>query len=220
MIYLYQPGALNEAYSDIVGNTVEILFDETKKTTNSIPRANDCFERNVYPDTFTVTLENSKINVTAIPADISPRLEGNHPFVVANICDPKNTETYDGSVILVEINEDCTLSTAFYAAISLNISGVFITSQDGPYSPIVPLAPFPIYVLADNYRLLNVTSDMTIESVDNSPATTESTRWLLGEDADMPQPFRDMWSPVCAGYYPTSVSHLITRNEYFCGSSV
>jgi Zn-dependent metalloprotease len=234
LIYAWQPGALNESYSDIWGETVDRINGRDNignSATDPLRTGEACSTSGgTPPPTLTITGGPAAGNYQA-RASVS---EPPRPFTVgptamsltvpAGACTPlTNAAAVAGKIAVI----DWTLiGTANECG-----SGVRATNaKNAGAAGIIFIAPAS--------GILNIGSIATIASVEVTYAdgqtikaglpasatislgvgTANSTRWLVGEDdtaAGLSGPLRDMWNPRCFGN-PGKVSDQF---EYVCSTA-
>nr|WP_275944485.1 M4 family metallopeptidase [Nocardioides albus] len=232
LIYQWQPGALNEAYSDMWGNTLDII-NTRENTTDDVARtAGTCS-----------TSTRSAISLTInTPADVA----GDCPAAAANFgpvyprsgvtsdivvgldaanssgptttdgCSPlENAAEVNGKFVLVD-RGTCAFTQKVTNAKNAGAKGVVIAFLQG--QPLGTISGnSDIYGATTDYatgqKIKNATGTVNITIKDASSETKdESVRWLMGEDSPaFGGAIRDMWNPNCYGD-PGKVSD----EEYHC----
>jgi Zn-dependent metalloprotease len=232
LIYAWQPGALNESYSDIWGETVDRINgrDNIGNSGTDPLRTSDACSTSggTPPPTLTITGGNAAGNYQARASVNEPA----RPFTVGptamalaspvGACGPVTGVA--GKIAVVE----WTLNSSGGNECA---SGVRATNaKNGGATGIIFIAPAS--------GILNIGSIASIASVEVTYAngqtikaglpasatislgvgTANSTRWLMGEDdtaAGLSGPLRDMWNPRCFGN-PGKVSDQF---EYVCSTA-
>lgn len=232
LVYQWQSGAMNEAYSDIWGETVDLLNDRYNETPDTPRTAGQCSEYTRGDIAVTI---NSPAPVAgacqAAPAAFGPVFTSTpvtaDVVVATDAADASSTGT-DGCTAFTNAGAvsgnfayvdrgGCTFAVKADNAAAAGADGVVIGNND-PDAP----APFSPSGDADIYGLMVSTADgakfkqagtanITVESADTDPKD-DSYRWLSGEgDPAFGGAIRDMWNPTCYGD-PGKVSD----EEYWC----
>lgn len=233
LIYAWQPGALNEAYSDIWGETVDRLNGRGGDTPDAARTEGSC----------TVYTSATQVNVTAPLAIAGVKTAGTAAFgpqtfsiaatdvVVVNDGDASGTggSTTDG----------CTTPFVNAAAVSGKIAyvdrgvcgfGVKAKNAElnGAIGVIVGNNAAGVANMAATAGVTNLIPALSVLQVDGTaikaqtgvkasmqrgPGSDSSVRWLLGEDSTaFSGALRDMYTPTCYGN-PGKVSD----SQYSCG---
>ncbi|WP_126688165.1 M4 family metallopeptidase [Nocardioides ferulae] len=237
LIYQWQPGAMNESFSDIWGETVDMLNgrqDENSEN-NQAPRPVGLCSQ--YTRGHVGLTINSPESVAgpceAAPASFGPTFtkEGVTADVVVakdasgegdtdtNGCDDfTNAADIAGKWAYVDRGV-CTFASKAENAEEAGATGIVIGNND-PEAP----EPFSISGTADIYGVMVSTSDaakfreagtlnVTVKDIDEDEKV-DSHRWLSGEnDRAFGGAIRDMWNPTCYGD-PGKVSDA----EYKCST--
>jgi Zn-dependent metalloprotease len=231
LIYQWQPGALNEAASDIFGETVDRINGRGGDTPDNPRTADSC---SLYwgspPPTLIITGGNaegsypSKASVNEPPR---PFTIGPLPMVMsepAGACTPI-TNDVAGQVVIIDwtLNPDgsneCGSTTRAANAVAAEAAGIiFVAPSTGLLNLSSSVEIGSVEVLYDDGNKIKAglpaDATMTLE-----PGTDDSLRWLLGEDntdgTNPVGPFRDMWNPRCFGN-PGKVTDTF---EYTCSEA-
>ncbi len=227
LIYQWQPGALNEAYSDIFGEIVDVLNGSGLDTPDRKRTADDCstFFGSLVPD-LTVSAPSSIAGeYDARGAQFNPT----EPWTASGIvelvddgtdaasdgCEPFVGFT-SGRIALVD-RGTCTFVTKAENADAADAAGIIIVNNQGdtlltmggtrpPGLDIVS-----VFVAQSTGDLLKSALGETVEvSLSESVPGDNSVRWLVAEDRNGGA-IRDMWNPTCFGD-PAKVS----GSFYFC----
>lgn len=240
LIYQWQAGALNESYSDVWGETVDLLNqrEDEGETTISVPRPDSSCTSNSLGATFaSVTIaEPASIAgpcVGSAKASTGPFLpqEPQTVRVVVGLdaADGAGPSTMDGCSTLTNAaaisgnwayvdRGACSFATKAESIAAAGGLGMLVSSGS------VATAPFPS---TGNGTLTQImvpeASGIAIKSVlsttpimvtlsGDAPGGIDAYRWLIGEKATaLPGAMRDMWNPNCNGD-PAKVSDA----EYKC----
>jgi Zn-dependent metalloprotease len=230
LIYQWQPGALNEAYSDIWGETVDRINGRGTDTPDNPRTAGQCTVFTSAPPT---------VNITAPAAIAGIKATGSADFGA-------QTFNLSNSLVGVDVGSaaaGCTLPfavnvTGKIAFIDRGTCGFAVKALNAQQSGAVA-------VIIGNNQLGTVASNMTGGSVSNTiptvmvtqndgtaikaqlalttvsaslsrgPGTDNSVRWLMGEDSSaFGGAIRDMYNPTCYGN-PGKVSDT----QYTCSTA-
>ncbi|MPZ17167.1 MAG: hypothetical protein GEV06_04540 [Luteitalea sp.] len=234
LIYQWQPGALNEAYSDIWGEVVDLL-NERGTDEQSVRRATGCSEFQIFPPKVTVNSPEAIAgDYPAAAAAFGPPLRDTITGDLALVsdgagasptdaCEPiVNTDTIAGNIALIDRGncdfvvkvknaQDAGASAAIVAN-NLDDSLIFMGGAD----PTITIASaFVGLTTGQQFKAhLGDVVNVTLLPEPPSPIIDSSVRWLMGEDLNgLPGTggIRDMWTPTCMGQ-PAKVSDT----EYFC----
>ncbi|MGY0387631.1 M4 family metallopeptidase [Nocardioides sp. WG-D5] len=232
LIYQWQPGALNEAYSDMWGNTVDFL-NARENTTDDVARTDGrCSSSTRGAITLTI---NSPADVAgdcpAAAANFGPvyPTAGVTSDIVVGLdaansggptttdgCSPlENAAAVNGKFVLVD-RGTCPFVQKVANAKNAGAKGVVIAFLQG--QPIGSISgTSDIYGATTDYatgqKIKNATGTVNITIKDvSADSKDESVRWLMGEDSTaFGGAIRDMWNPNCYGD-PGKVSD----EEYHC----
>lgn len=213
LIYQWQPGALNESYSDVIGETVDLLNNRDVVGDNSLRTAGSCSVYDgVPPPTLTITggsaagtyFARASVNEPPLPFTLGPL-----PMVQAEPADACGPITNDvsGQIAIVDWEIDgapsvCGSSTRAGNAIDAGAAGILFV---GPASGLLNLgsnaAIGSVQVShADGATIkAGLPADATM---DFDVGTDMSARWLMGEDSTaegLVGALRDMATPGCFG---------------------
>lgn len=230
LIYAWQPGALNESYSDIWGETIDRI---NARGTNdpAPPRTADgslCSSFTAFPVFYTV---NSPASIAADyaagaaqfgPALTSTGVTGDLVYTVpANGCTPI-TNAVAGQVALIDRGV-CAFAIKVKNAQNAGATAVVIADNAGG-DAVAGMAGADPTVVIPSVRVSQNTGILLKNTLLSSPvngtlrsetpaATDPSNRWLIGEDVIPGGASRDMWNPTCHGN-----PGKVTDTEYFCGT--
>ena len=237
LIYQFQPGALNESYSDIWGETVDLIngrmdADEGDIQTNRPDGQCSAFIRGDISMTIN-TPASAAGPCTAEPASFGPVFSqaGTTTDVVVgqDAANPQGPATTDGCTALSNAGAvagnfvyvdrgTCTFQVKADNASAAGAEGVVVGDNVAGRAPISMSGTSDIFglmvTLEDGARIKGAgTVNATIRASGTAPVA-DSFRWLIGEDATaFGGAIRDMWSPTCLND-PGKVSDA----QYFCAS--
>ncbi|MGH9162725.1 MAG: M4 family metallopeptidase, partial [Vicinamibacteraceae bacterium] len=234
LIYQWQPGALNEAYSDIWGEVVDLL-NERGTDEQSVRRDTGCSEFQIFPPKVTVNSPEAiagdypaagaafgPVVDEAITGDVVLVSDGQGASST-DACEPiTNTDAIAGNIALIDRgtcdfvvkvrNAQGAGASAAIVANNLDDALIFMGGAD----PTITI-PSVFVGLTTGQQLKTHVGDgvnVTLQPEPPSPILDSSVRWLMGEDlGGLPGTggIRDMWTPTCMGQ-PAKVSDA----EYFC----
>ncbi len=226
LVYLYQQGALNEAYSDIFGEVVDLL-NERPDDELQAPRSYEAcsaFASAVGPRVIVTSPPDLAGGLEAGGADFNPlppwSVEGllelgyDGQDVIDDGCEPLIGFT-PGNIALLEFGRclfrqpvENAQAAGAAGAILVNRANDQVVQMPGPGDRL----PIPAVMVgrSDGDRLRAALADGV--TVRLSSVSESSERWLIGEDASaFGGAIRDMWTPACLGD-PGSV----TAANYWC----
>ena len=234
LIYAYQPGALNESYSDIFGELVDLLNDQGLDEPGGARTEGTC-------STFGVEMYYPHITVHS-PASLAGTfwtggsttnpeppwsMRGEIELVDDGIGNPNDAcealvGFTPGRIAFIEaggcINEQ-KLTTAGNAGAA---AVIIVTSKDrwaGSITVLEPIGPYPTAVSISKWdaeTLRGALGDGIEVTIAKDIPSDVSVRWLLGEDTLPHGAIRDMWNPICF-YNPDMVGSAI---GFGCGNAV
>lgn len=229
LIYAWQPGALNESYSDIWGETVDRINARGANDPGP-PRSADgslCSSFTTFPVMYRVNSPASiQGDYPAGSAAFGPYPTGTGTtgdLVYADVplaCTPPTNVA--GKVALIDRGvctfaikvKNAQLAGAIAVVIADNAGGNAISGMAG----VDPTITIPSIKVSQNAgalikgTLAGSPVNGTVRSA--APASTDaSNRWLMGEDVTPGGALRDMWNPTCYGN-----PGKVTDAEYFCGT--
>ena len=226
-----QPGALNEAYSDIFGETVDLLNGRGPDTGGQ-REVDDC-ERPV-PTLYVNSPASLSGDRAMAPAAFGPPfgssgvsgdivLVNDGSGVRTDACQTpfRNARELNGRIALIDwTNGTCSKSDQVKNA-QLNGAIAVIVASDPSIAdtPIATLGidptiniPSGIVGFSDGQALRSPRLGTVNVTITGSGGGSSSQRWQIGEQTAF-RGFRDMWNPRCFGN-PGKVSD----REYFCGT--
>jgi Zn-dependent metalloprotease len=235
LIYQWQSGALNESYSDIWGEVVDLLNGAGTDSPAPVRSENTC---SIYTTPVPLLRINSP---AAIAGDyLAGAASFGPPLTVAGItgnvvladdgtgatsdaCEAfVNGGAVNGNIALVD-RGTCAFTIKVKNAQDAGATGVIVADNvDGPAAGMSGADPT---ILISSLRVTLATGNLIKgELVNNVNATLtilggsqpeDSYRWLMGEDATaFGSAIRDMWSPTCK-----SDPGKVTDAEYHCATS-
>ncbi|MCW2851613.1 MAG: Thermolysin metallopeptidase [Nocardioides sp.] len=228
LIYQWQSGAMNEAFSDIWGENVDSLNDRYNETPDG-PRSNDPTVCSKYTRGAVGLTINTPAPIAgacdAAPAAFGPVFDktGVTSDVVVGApldgCgDLTNAGAIAGKFVYVD-RGTCTFGAKAQAAEAAGAEGIIIGNNVAGEPPFSPSGQADIYGVmigqADGAKIKAATStvNVTIKDIDETDKD-DSYRWLSGEaDPAFGGAIRDMWNPTCYGD-PGKVSDA----EYKCST--
>jgi Zn-dependent metalloprotease len=235
LIYQWQPGALNEAYSDMWGELVDMLNGKGTDAPAPVRTVNAC-------TTFTTPIPVLTINS---PANIA----GDYPAAGAAF-GPALTETgVTGDVVLADDgaspgSDACTAlvngsavngkialidrgSCAFTVKVknAQNAGAIGVVVANNVVGPPAPMGGADSTITIPSVMVSKSTGDLIKGELANGVNVTmrlgaggvkeESYRWLMGEDSTaFGGAIRDMWTPTCMGD-----PGKVTDPQYHCDIS-
>ncbi|HEV8136243.1 MAG TPA: M4 family metallopeptidase [Pyrinomonadaceae bacterium] len=231
LVYQWQPGALNEAYSDIFGETVDLLNGRGLDTGGQ-RQANDCArplpmlhvnspsflvgDYAMARSTFGPPFEPSGINgnIVLIDDGTGSRTDGCQiPY--------RNAKEVSGRIALIDRSEQgtCTYSekvknAQLNGAIAVILANdISLGDQLLPMLGLDPTVNIPSAIVGFSAgQALRSPKARTINVTITGTTATSSKRWEVGEQTQYAG-IRDMWNPRCYAN-PGKVSD----REYFCGT--
>ena len=231
LIYAWQPGALNESYSDIFGETIDRINGRLTDTPNT-PRAAGTDSCSTFggtpPPSLVITGGTAAGSYSARPSVNEPA----RPFSVgptpmalavpASAC--SLVSGVAGKIAIVDWTllpngaNECASGTRANNARLGGATGIIFVA---PASGLLNLGASALIAsvevtAADGARIkAGLPASATIAM---NLGTDNSVRWLLGEDdtaAGLSGPLRDMWNPRCF-FNPGKVSDVV---EYTCSTA-
>jgi Zn-dependent metalloprotease len=216
LIGLWQPGALNESYSDIFGELLDLLNQRGLDEPSTLRDASGCsvFGGALVPSLTINAPAAVAGNTDGIPAAFNPpppwtvtailELADDGTGTSSDACETLVAFT-PGRIALVD-RGDCSFRDMVLGASDAGAVGVIVANNDreNPDARIVmheegPSLDIPAFMISYNNgvaikAVLEQGVEATLlsqESVDNS------VRWLIGEDDRALYTIRDMWHPEC-----------------------
>lgn len=235
LIYQWQSGALNESYSDIWGEVVDMLNGAGTDMPDTMRSVNAC-------SIYTTPVPLLTINR---PASIA----GDYAAGAASFGPPLSNPGLTGNVVLADdgagVGSDACTALVNGAAIAGNIAlvdrgtcaftikvknaqnagAVGVIVADNVDGPVAGMAGSDPTITISSLRVTLATGNLIKGELANGVNATlhivgggipeNSYRWLMGEDATaFGSAIRDMWSPTCK-----SDPGKVTDTEYHCATS-
>jgi Zn-dependent metalloprotease len=237
LIYAWQPGALNESYSDIFGEIVDFLNGTGSDVPGGARTADTCSVFQPFPPVLVVNTPASiagtypagraQFGQPLTPAGVTGTIvladDGAAPST-SDACEPLvNGAAVAGKIALVD-RGTCAFVVKVKNAQNAGAIGVVVANAAANGDTIITMAGvdptitissvlvgFTTGGLIKGQLAAGVNATMRI----NQPAVTDNSyRWLTGEDsAAFGGAIRDMWTPSCFGD-PGKVSDT----QYFCST--
>jgi Zn-dependent metalloprotease len=230
LIYQWQSGALNESYSDIWGDVVDLINGAGLDTPGGNRAVGTCSSQTSHKNWPTVIVNDpaSLGRCAAAPAGFGPQLTTagvTADVVLANdgkgsptdgCTSPNNAQAIDGNIALVD-RGTCTFTAKVANMQKAGAVGVMVANNifGGPsiMPGVDPSITTPSVMIsrtagaAIKLALPDVNVTMRARTTSGS-----SFRWLSGEDDPaFNGAIRDMWDPTCLGD-----PGKVTDQEYFC----
>ncbi len=222
LIYQWQSGALNESYSDVWGETVDLINGREDETEDPGPRTTACPTATGALSAYAGVLHIDSPATIAGPCAQALVASGAHglsrvpqqvPLVVgldaADGAGPSITDgcsqltnpvALAGSWVYLD-RGTCTYAQKVANALAAGAEGV-VFGNNGPsaLASFTTGGTFPAIMISQNdgTRIKSVAPAATLITL--SRAEVGSSRWLIGEQmTGMDSALRDMWKPECAG---------------------
>ena len=233
LIYQWQPGAMNEAFSDIWGETVDMTNDRQNDTPDTVRPEGQCSKYTRGDVGVTI---NSPADIAgpcqAAPAQFGPVFDktGVTTDVVVGQdaaddggtptdgCSPfSNAAALAGKFVYVDRGA-CTFATKAANAQDAGATGIIIGNNvpDAPFSPSGSADIYGVMIdQASGAKIKGATGtvNVTIKDIDEAPKA-DSYRWLSGEgDPAFGGAIRDLWNPNCYGD-----PGKVTDAQYWCST--
>jgi Zn-dependent metalloprotease len=206
LVYQWQPGALNEAYSDIVGELVDQLNDPSTEPPRS---SGGCsvFAGNLPPELVVHAPASVAGSYPAGGASFNPLPPWSvraDVEIASSIkgCVPLTGFT-PGNIALVDRGE-CLFKDKVTNAINAGATGVIVVNingesvfQMGGGAPILSIPALIVGYSTGEVFKAAVGSGLEV-TLALEASTDPSYRWLIGEDTVVGG-MRDMWHPICMG---------------------
>ena len=235
LIYQWQAGALNESYSDIWGEVVDMLNGTGTDSPSAVRAENACSTHTTPVPLLTINSPSSIAgDYAAGAASFGPPLS--NPGITGNVVladDGTGTTTdacealvnggaISGNIALVDRG---TCGFTIKVKNAQNAGAVSVIVADNVSGPAAGMGGADPTITIPSLRVTLETGN-TIKSelanivnaslhVFGGSAAEDSYRWLIGEDAPaFGSAIRDMWNPACK-----SDPGKVTSPEYFCASS-
>jgi Zn-dependent metalloprotease len=229
LIYQWQPGALNEASSDIFGETLDRINGRGGDTPDNARNADSCSAFfGTPPPSLTITSGTaagdyqSAASVNEPPRPLTVGAKGMSLTEPAGAC-TMITNNVRGKIVVIDWtllpdgSNECGSSTRANNAFAAGASAViFVAPSTGLLLLSGSASIASVEVTYDDGQTIKsgIPGD-ALMSLD--VGTDDSVRWLLGEDNNADGavgPFRDMWNPRCFAN-PGKVTDTF---EYWCSA--
>ena len=234
LIYQWQPGALNEAYSDIWGETVDRLNGRGLDAPDVARTAGSCSTFTPLPPTVTINAPASLAGVKnagtaafgpatfALTSDVVLVNDGTgavsdgcqSPFVNAAAVAGKFAIIDRGTCTFAIKVKNAQLNGAIGVIIANNQGGTAIVNMSGADPTIV--IPSLSVSQNDGTAIKAALGSSTVNATltRGATGTDNSARWLMGEEsAAFGGAIRDMWNPACYGN-----AGKVSDAQYTCSS--
>lgn len=232
LIYQYQSGALNESYSDVWGETVDLIngredegetFDAVREVGACDPTAAATLQVNITAPAGVAGSCTAAFgfgptyDTTTVTTDVTSALDAANPAGVTTTdgCSAyTNAAAVTGHYAYVD-RGTCTFQVKADQAIAAGATGLIVgQSVAGLPTTMSGTSTIPATMVtkADGTRIKTAgTVTMTIKAEDISDRV-DTTRWLVGEKSEaFGGAIRDMWTPTCYGN-----PGKVTDAEYNC----
>ena len=236
LIYLWQSGALNESYSDIWGETVDLLNGTGSDTPGTVRSQDLCTSYLSVGAPADLVIESPpSIAGTFLggTAGFGPALSATGVSGVVALADDSvgmtsdaceaitNVAAITGRIALVD-RSTCTFVAKVKAAQAAGAIAVIVADNDPTAPAGSGMSGTDPTIAIPSLRVPKSTGDLLRGALGSSPqvrlrieARENSYRWLMGEDSSaFGGAIRDMWNPACA-----SDPARVGDDHYFCGSS-
>ncbi|MEU6137732.1 M4 family metallopeptidase [Nocardioides sp. NPDC047086] len=231
LIYQWQPGALNEAYSDMWGNTVDFINARENDSSEEVKRASgSCSTSSPARVRFEITAPEDAAGLCQVASASWTAADTFASPVTANIVvarDAANTEgpsETDGCTAYSNTADvagkwayvdrgTCSFQIKVDNAAAAGAAGLVVGNNSAAAPGTMTGTSTIPGVMIDKTHADKVrTAGSATATISQTTNTDESTRWLMGEDSTaFGGAIRDMWNPNCYGD-PGKVSD----EEYHC----
>jgi len=227
LIYQWQPGALNEAYSDIFGEIADLLNGSGLDTPDSPRLADDCsiVSGSLFPSLNVSSPASAAGAYNARGATFNPaapwEVSGTVELVddgtgtASDACEPIQGFS-SGRIALID-RGDCTFIDKAERAADAGAIGVIMVNNQGDGLVTMGGDPPPGFDIpslfigqSDGDSIKAALSEGVEATIFENHPSDPSVRWLVAEDSSGGA-FRDMWNPNCFAN-PGRVSDP----NYFC----
>lgn len=211
LIYLWQPGALNESYSDIFGESIDLVNNRGSDTPGTIRIADSCSvvggsspsEVEIHaPEGLAGPMEAAGAAFNPLPPWTvrgQAELVDDGVGTVTDACE--GIDGFTAGRIAVIHRGECSfhdkvthaLAAGAIAAIVVNNQGDGVLTMGGNGRLAIPSVIVGQSDGAAIIASLEAGVDVTLMQ---APTTDQSLRWLIGEDTQIGA-MRDMWRPSC-----------------------
>lgn len=215
LIYAWQPGALNESYSDIFGEIVDLSNGHGLDSPNTKRTDNGCstFFGSPYPQLTVSSPASIAGGYDAAGAEFNPpspwsatgfvELVDDGTGTTSDACEPLQGFT-SGRIALIDRGE-CSFVDKCTNAANAGAAGIIIANNAG--EDLVFMAGEPpngydtpaVFVRQSTGEALKDALDEGVQATIGLDSSEDaSVRWLVSEDG-AGGAFRDMWNPNCMG---------------------
>jgi Zn-dependent metalloprotease len=221
LIYAWQPGALNEAYSDIWGETVDLINGRGTDTPGGARGAAACSTFSPPVGTLTVNAPaaiagdyfaqsaafGQTLTATGISGDVVAALDAGTGAGALDGCTAlTNAAAVAGKIALINRGV-CEFSTKVLNAQNAGAIAVIIANNAatglpgmgaGVDAPSVTIPSLGVQQSTGNAIRTQLASAVVNATLKAQPGTDGTYRWLLAEDSTaFNGAIRDMWNPTC-----------------------
>jgi Zn-dependent metalloprotease len=237
LIYQWQPGALNESYSDIWGETVDMINGKGTDTPGGVRSDGACSQHTApVPRLFINSPASIAGECAAAPAQFGPPLTetGVTGDVVlaqdpSDAAGPSTTDSCSPLTNAAEVAGNIALADRGTCGFAVkvknaqNAGAIAVVIGNNAVGPPAPMGGVDPTITIPSVMIGLVNANMIKDALAGGEtvnvtmrlggATTEdSYRWLMGEDATaFGGAIRDMWTPTCL-----SDPGKVTDAEYHC----
>jgi Zn-dependent metalloprotease len=224
LIYAWQPGALNEAYSDIWGETVDLINGRGFDAPDRARSAGACSTFSPPVGTLTVNAPpaiagdyfaqsagfGTALTATGISGDVVAALDAadaSGPSTLDGCTALTNAAAVAGKIALIN-RGSCEFSTKVLNAQVAGATAVIIANNvatglpgmgAGVDAPSVTIPSLGVQQTTGTAIRAQLAANTTVNATLRArPGTDATYRWLVGEDATaFNGAIRDMWNPTC-----------------------
>ena len=226
LIYAWQPGALNESYSDIWGETVDRINGRQTDLPFAERTAGSCSVQGGRPPiNFTVnapaTIAGSYFGLSTIAKPPVPLTVTGNLALASPISGCTAISGVAGKIAVIEWGAGASCGGSALRANNAFNAGAIGVVVVAPPSGLIGLsgsANIATVQVENSTGLLLEANIASANATINFPvATDNSVRWLLGEDntaIGLVGPLRDMWNPRCYGN-----AGKVSDHEYTCSTA-
>jgi Zn-dependent metalloprotease len=234
LIYQWQPGALNESYSDVFGDVLDLINGAGTDSPDATRVSGDCSTHGGSPPPSLEVLSPPAIagSYVAGGANFNPAPPISATAVVEQVDDGDDsggTSVTDacqplvgftaGRIALIDRGECSFASKVKRAQNAGAVGAIIVNYQDSAFnmSGTDPSITIPAVMVSssDGQTIEDHLGSGVTATIALDASTADSVRWLVGEDCfGFGGAIRDMWNPRCFGD-PAKVSDPL----YHCGTS-
>lgn len=225
LIYAWQPGALNEAYSDIWGETVDRLNGRGGDTPDASRTAGACTTSTPLPAQVIINepaaIAGAKTAAAAAWSPSSFSINGTlAPMADGLGCNSMQPGSLSGRIAYVD-RGTCNFTSKAINAQAAGATGLIVGNNQGGTTVITMSGTgttLPALMVSQNdgtaiRGVLSAAGTVKASLVSGAKGSDASVRWLMGEDSTgFGGAIRDMYTPTCYGH-PGKVSDA----QYSCG---